>query len=179
MSEQDEPDEASAGTEDPEKTETPDDAENQPDINEDEVADIGDIADDVEAESGADADDDEDNDEQESETADVDQQDSDDLPAPSDSDGDSWGDLYVGTLTTSANVLIEEYGDEGETIDEDLARQQHLDEYFNDWMESRGKREDMPPEQALLISTAMFLVTVLGTKTDLFSQLLSEADFDL
>jgi len=148
----------------------------QPEIEEEEFADLGDIADDVEAESGADADDSDDN--QEDSVDDVDQE-ADDLPAPGESDAETWGDLYVGTLTTTANVLIEEYGDESETIDEDLARQQHLDEYFNDWMESRGKREDMPPEQALLLSTAMFTVTVLGTKTDLFSQLLSEADLSL
>jgi hypothetical protein len=152
-----------------------DDADEQPEIENEEFADLGEIADDVEAEAGAGADDDLDN----QDTGD------DDLPAPDDdnaapsSDGETWGDLYVGTLTTVSNALIEEYGDESKKIDEELARQQHLDEYFNEWMESRGKREDMPPEQALILSTSMFMVTVLGTKTDLFSQLLAEADLDL
>lgn len=162
--------------EDPEEAEEVEESEDendQPEIDEDEFAELGDLADDVEEQAGADADDSDEDSE--------DDDDDDELPAPDDEapTGETWGDLYVGTLTTVSNAVIEEFGDEAETIDEDLARQQHLDEYFNDWMESRGKREDMPPEQALILSTAMFMVTVLGTKTDLVGQLLSEADFDL
>jgi len=154
------------------------DTEEQPEIDQNEMADLSELADEVEDESGSGADDRE-VDENDGTDDDVDG----DLATPDDPNatngGETWGDLYVGTLTTVSNALIEEYGEETDKIEEDLARQQHLDEFFNDWMESRGKREDMPPEQALMLSTSIFLVTVLGTKTDLISQLLAEADVDL
>ncbi|WP_231184727.1 hypothetical protein [Haladaptatus sp. DYF46] len=159
--------------------EQPDDQDAQPEIEAEEFVELGDLADAVEEDAGRDATTDDDQDDTDTkyseppnggpaieEPGDV---------APS-SDGDTWGDMYVGTLTTVSNALIEEYGDDADTIDESLARQQHLDEYFNDWMASRGKREDMPPEQALILGTAMFLVTVVGTKTDLPAKLLAEVD---
>lgn len=153
------------------------DENEQPEIDDDEFADIDldAIADEVEETAGAGKDDDlepdQDDDVDESTS---DQETSGDLPNP-DATGESWGDMYVGTLTTLSNAAIEEFGKDGvETIEEDLARQLHLDEYFNDWMQSKGKREDMPPEQALMIATSVFLVTVIGTKTDLPSQMLGE-----
>lgn len=130
-------------------------------------ADLDAIADEVEAEAGAETEEPdgatEEDVEEAVEEADV-------------SDGESWGDMYVGTLTTVSNAIIDEHGtDDAETVDEDLARQLHLDEYFDEWMQSRGKA-DMPPEQALLIGTTMFMVVVVGTKTDLASKALQEAD---
>ncbi|WP_459194705.1 hypothetical protein [Halosimplex sp. J119] len=135
-------------------------------------ADLDAIADEVEAEAGADSDD----------TAEPDGATAEDVEeAVEDTDmstgGESWGDMYVGTLTTVSNAIIEEHGtDDAETVEEDLARQLHLDEHFDEWMQSRGKSE-MPPEQALLIGTTMFMVVVVGTKTDLASKALEEADF--
>jgi len=130
-------------------------------------ADLDAIADEVEAEAGADLDDSDDSTEEDVEEA---------TDEP-DTSGESWGDMYVGTLTTVSNAIIEEHGTEdAETVEEDLARQLHLDEHFDEWMASRGKSE-MPPEQALLIGTTMFMVVVVGTKTDLASTALAEADF--
>jgi hypothetical protein len=147
------------------------DDEDLPEIDEEEFADAADLdalADEVEEEAGA-ADTNVDEDDQE----DVDDA-GDDLDSAASSE--SWGDMYVGTLTTVSNALIEEHGtQDAETIEEDLARQLHLDQHFDDWMETRGKSE-MPPEQALLLGTTMFLVTVIGTKTELPSKLLEEAD---
>lgn len=92
-------------------------------------------------------------------------------------DGDSYGDMYVGTLTGVSNLLIEEHGKpDAEPIDEAMARQLDLGEHVDDWMAKRGK-SDMPPEQAVLISTTLFLVAVLGSKTELPTKLLEEADF--
>lgn len=92
-------------------------------------------------------------------------------------EGESWGDLYVGTLTTVSNQLIEAKGrEDAEQVDEDLARQLHLDEYMNDWMAAHGKREDMPPEQALLLSTGVFAVTVIASKTTLIEEMAEEID---
>ncbi|MFU1780708.1 hypothetical protein ACM16X_04940 [Haloarcula japonica] len=145
--------------------------EDQPEMEEDEFVDVDldAIADDVEAEAGASGDADDSN---EPETTEETTNSADLSP-----DGESWGDMYVGTLTTVSNAIIEEHGTDGaEQVDEDLAKQLHLDEYFDEWMENRGKA-DMPPEQALLIGTTMFMVVVVGTKTDLPSKLLQEADF--
>ncbi|MCT9095271.1 hypothetical protein [Haloarchaeobius sp. HME9146] len=142
--------------------------EDQPEMEPDEMADVDldALADEVEADAGATADED-DQPETTPEPAE---------PTTSDS-GDSWGDMYVGTLTGISNALIDEYGTEdAEHVDEQRARDLHLDEYFDEWMASRGK-SDMPPEQALILSSAMFMAVVVGTKTELPSKLLEEADF--
>ena len=160
---------------DPDET-SEEDVDDQPAIDDDEFADVDldAIAEDVENEAGADSDDDADGDQEATES---DESTDAEEAAEAASTGDSWGDMYVGTLTTLSNAAIEEHGKPGaEAIDESLARQLHLDEYMDDWMAKHGKREDMPPEQALLLSTAMFLVVVVGTKTELPNQLLQEID---
>lgn len=149
--------------------------EDQPEIDDEERADVDFdvLADEVEDEAGADADDQQDDQADEepwvgpkNESAD----------APHDvSGGESWGDMYVGTLTTVSNALIEEFGEDEDRIEEALARDLHLDEYFDEWMQTKGKA-DMPPEQALLVGTLVFMVTVVGTKTELPQKLLEEAE---
>jgi len=162
---------------DPDET-SEEDSEEQPDIEQDEFADVDldEIAAEVEDEAGADGEDDTDENSEDTggtETA----EESTESNSASSGTGDSWGDMYVGTLTTVSNAVIEEHGKDGaEEIDESLARQLHLDEYMDEWMAKHGKREDMPPEQALMLSTAMFLTVVVGTKTDLPSQLLEEVN---
>ncbi|WP_439028427.1 hypothetical protein [Haloarchaeobius sp. DT45] len=142
--------------------------EDQPEMEPDEMADVDldALANQVEADAGADA------------TASEEPDTTEDSPPAKRSDsGDSWGDMYVGTLVGVSNALIDEYGiEDADHVDEARARELHLDEYFDDWMASRGK-SDMPPEQALLLSTAMFMAVVVGTKTELPSKLLEEADF--
>lgn len=158
---------------DPDET-SEEDTDEQPEIAEDEFADVDldAVAERAEEEAGADADD-------EDESSEEDTDERDESGAESiDTSGESWGDMYVGTLTTLSNAAIEEHGkDDAETIDESLARQLHLDEYMDDFMAKHGKREEMPPEQALLLSTSMFLVVVLGTKTELPSKVMEEFDF--
>lgn len=151
------------------ETEDVEDDEELPEIDDEEMADadLDALAEEVEAETAPDADEEEsegDGDEDELE------------PAAPGGSNDSWGDMYVGTLVSVSNAIIDEFGTEdAEQVEEELARQLHLDEYFDEWMSQRGK-PDMPPEQAILIGTTMFLVVVIGTKTDLVSQLLEEAD---
>lgn len=148
--------------------------DDQPAMDGEDFADLDAIAEEVESETAPETDaldtaDGEENEEVEEDT-------SGDSSAASTDAGGSWGDMYVGTLTTVSNALIEEHGKPGaEEIDEDLARQLHLDEYFSEWMEQRGKA-DMDPAQGVMFGTTMFLVAVVGTKTDLPAQMLEEAD---
>ena len=157
---------------DPDET-SEEDTDEQPEIEADEFADVDldAVAERAEEEAGADTTDDEAEDEAGDEDAES-------GPESAEPSGESWGDMYVGTLTTLSNAAIEEHGKpDAEKIDESLARQLHLDEYMDDLMAKHGKREEMPPEQALLLSTSMFLVMVLGTKTELPSKVLEEFDF--
>ncbi len=139
-------------------------------------ADLDALAEEVEAEAGAASEAAEEADDSEEETADTTES-AGAATALDASGSDGWGDMYVGTLTTVSNALIEEHGKPGaDPVEEDLARQLHLDEHFDEWMAQRGKSE-MPPEQAMLIGTTMFLVAVIGTKTEIPQKLLEEADF--
>lgn len=151
----------------------------QPSMSTEEMADLDAIAEEVEADTAPDPD----GGEAESSTNDDASEDPDTEESSGgsiDTSGDgsnNWGDMYVGTLTTVSNALIEEHGlEDADPIDESLARDLHLDEYFDEWMSQRGKA-DMPPEQGVLIGSTMFLVAVIGTKTDIPSQLLDEVDF--
>lgn len=152
-------DQAAGGSDLPEMTE-----EDFADVD----VDVSDLSDEVEAEAGAEAagagtGGETETDEDGEETVD----------SPS---GETWGDMYVGTLCLVSNAIIEEHGTEdAEPVEEGLARQLHLDAYFNEFMESRGK-SDMPPEQALLIGTTMFLVVVVGSKTDIPEKIMEEAE---
>jgi len=153
------------------ETEESEGSEEQPDIDPDERADMGDLADladQVEEEAGADVDDEETEDDAEASDADA-------PAAPAETGTTNWGDLYVGTVTTGLNAVIEEYGDEDASkIDESLARDLHLDEYVNDWMAEQGKAE-MDPAQGMLVATAALCMTVLVSRTDLPSRALNKA----
>jgi len=157
------------------ETEENDDGEEQPDIAPDEQADMGELADlaeQVEEEAGADTDDeDEDDDSDDEEAASA-------PAAPTGGGAADWGDLYVGTVTTGLNAVIEEYGhDDAEKIDESLARDLHLDEYVNDWMAEQGKAE-MDPAQGMVVATAALCLTVLVSRTDLPSKAMNKAKSD-
>ncbi|MCD2202753.1 hypothetical protein [Halobacterium sp. KA-6] len=150
------------------------DSGEQPDIDPDEQADMGglaDLAEQVEEEAGADVDDDQ----EDSNTDDAATEDEAGTPAAPGGSTTNWGDLYVGTVTTGLNAVIDEYGhDDADHISEDLARDLHLDEYVDDWMAEQGKAE-MDPAQGMLIATAALAMTVLVSRTDLPSKALSKA----
>ena len=142
---------------------TPEEA--QPEIDPDEQADIGDLADlaeQVEAEAGATDD----------ETDTTEQDPADELPTRDASINDSWGDLYVGTVTTGLNAVIDEYGKEDAShIDESLARDLNLDVYVDKWM-AENDRAEMDPGTGMMVATATLCATVLMTKTELPSKAL-------
>ena len=145
--------------------------DDQPAIDDGERADVdselASLAADVEAEAGANSDDEADEESDTEESA---------SPAkPTKEGGPNWGDLYVGTVTTGLNAVIDEYGDEdAEHVDESLARDLHLDEYVDEWMSQQGKAE-MDPAQGMLLATAALCLTVLVSKTDLPSKALKQA----
>jgi hypothetical protein len=147
--------------------------DDQPSIGDGERADVDSelvsLAADVEAEAGASSDDEDDE---------SDEEESGGLAKPTEEGSPNWGDVYVGTVTTGLNAVIDEYGEEdAEHIDESLARDLHLDEYVDEWMNQQGKAE-MDPAQGMLIATAALAATVLISKTDLPSKALKKAKTD-
>ncbi|MFB6087845.1 MAG: hypothetical protein ABEJ85_04930 [Haloarculaceae archaeon] len=148
----------------------------QPEIEADERADMGELADlaeQVEEEAGADVDDQAE--ETDDDASDGDGEQAEAAPATPGAGGAAdWGDLYVGTVTTGLNAVIEEYGDEdADRIDESLARDLHLDEYVNEWMAEQGKAE-MDPAQGMVVATAALCITVLVSRTDLPNKAVSK-----
>ncbi|AXG11631.1 hypothetical protein [Haloplanus rubicundus] len=153
-----------------------DDEEEKPPIEDEEFADLSAVADEIEESAGAGSEDDEE---------DVDdQEDSAEQEASSEDHtrgsprGRGWGDMYVASVTSGLNAVIDEHGKDGaEPLDEQMARDLHLDEAFEEVMEKRG-RADMPPEQELLMGTLILAGTVVLSKTDLPAQALSEVGED-
>lgn len=149
---------AEEGEEPPEE---PADDREGPDLS-DEQADLDLGIDPDEIEEAAGRKDDDDGDDGEEET-----------PAMPDDGGQTWGDMYVTGLVTMTNAVREEYGS-GEQIDEQVARDIDLDYHFDEWMRSRGKREDMPPEQALLVGTCMFILVAGAGDSELVGNIMGE-----
>jgi hypothetical protein len=154
-----------------------DDEEEKPPIEDEEFADLSAVADEIEESAGAGAeDDDEGVDDQDEDGAD--QEASSEDHTRGRSRGRGWGDMYVASVTSGLNAVIDEHGKDGaERLDEQMARDLHLDEAFEEVMEKRG-RADMPPEQELLMGTLILAGTVVLSKTDLPAQALSEVGED-
>jgi hypothetical protein len=167
-----------AETDEIEEQDAPDegDEEEKPPIEDEEFADLSAVADEIEESAGAGAED---------ESDDVDdQEDGADQEASSEDHtrgsphGRGWGDMYVASVTSGLNAVIDEHGKDGaEPLDEQMARDLHLDEAFEEVMEKRG-RADMPPEQELLMGTLILAGRVVLSKTDLPAQALSEVGGD-
>ncbi|WP_251327934.1 hypothetical protein [Haloplanus pelagicus] len=152
-----------------------DDEEMKPPIEDEEFADLSAVADEIEesAGAGAEGEGDEDVDDQEDG---VHQEAGEDHTRGR--PGRGWGDMYVASVTSGLNAIVEEHGKDGaEPLDEQMARDLHLDEAFEEVMEKRG-RADMPPEQELLMGTLILAGTVVLSKTDLPAQALAEVGED-
>ena len=165
-------------TDDVDQMEASDDGtDEQPPIDEGETAevDLDALAANVEEVAGAGAGDEDDEDDVDVETTESEES----APTPRESGGGStWGDMYVQSLTSLSNALIEEHGKPGaEPMTADRAYELDLAENFDQLMKSRGMREDMPPEQAVLLGTMMFVGAAVLTKTTLVSDMME--DFDL
>jgi hypothetical protein len=141
------------------------DEDEQPDIEAEEMADLSAVADEIEDAAGAGGDD------QDDDVVDEDQDDVDELE-PGRSRG--WGDVYVATITTSLNAIIDERGKDGaEPVDEQMARDLHLDEAFDEWMAQRG-RSDLEPGQEVLLGTLILASSTLATKTDIVGEIAAD-----
>jgi len=162
-----------AETDEIEEQDAPDegDEEEKPPIEDEEFADLSAVADEIEDSAGAGAeDDDEDVDDQEDG---ADQETSSEDHTRGSPRGRGWGDMYVASVTSGLNAVIDEHGKDGaDPLDEQMARDLHLDEAFEEVMEKRG-RADMPPEQELLMGTLILAGTVVLSKTDLPAQALA------
>ena len=162
---------------DVEEQDAPDegDEEEKPPIEDEEFADLSAVADEIEESAGAGAEDDEDVDDQE---GGADQEASSEDHTRGSPRGRGWGDMYVASVTSGLNAVIDEHGKDGaDPLDEQMARDLHLDEAFEEVMEKRG-RADMPPEQELLMGTLILAGTVVLSKTDLPAQALAGVDDD-
>jgi hypothetical protein len=140
------------------------DEADQPEIEAEEMADLSAVADEIEDAAGAGADDQDDAVDEAGAEDDIDE-----LEEPGRSRG--WGDMYVSTVATSLNAVIEERGkDDAEPIDEQMARDLHLDEAFDEWMAQRG-RPEMDPGQEVLLGTLLLASSTLATKTDIAAEI--------
>lgn len=153
-----------------------DDAEDQPDIKEDEQADLSALAEEVQEATDPvepDAPDDDQGDDEDAESGDESGE-----SESADGEGTA-GDFYVDALVSVSNQIIQEHGREGASeISREFPEQLRLDEAVDELMAERGE-SSLPPEQHLLLGTLVFGALVAGTRTDLFDQLLENADFDL
>jgi len=144
------------------------DEDEQPEIDEEEKAGIEiDVdPDDIEDEAGQ-------SDQEDANESDQEETDAAESFASGGPTGDSWGDMYCEGLATVATVIKEEAGN-GDPVSAERARELHLDEYFDEFVRSKGKSENMPPEQALLVATCLFLLGTLATDSELLETTVSE-----
>jgi len=138
-----------------------DDADEQPELDDDEMADISSVAQEIEEETSDDADDQEESD-------DADDQDGADLDSPGSSsitDGDRTtpGDIYCNGLGMLAAVGRTQYGtadadDRSDLVEEygDIARDLEIDQYVDELLEERGGVDELSPAQALMATTMMW-----------------------
>jgi len=132
-----------------------------PELDEDEIADIGDIADEIEDETAPDDDQEESGDVQD-DSADGEL----DSPATSSITGDDRttpGDIYCNGLGMLAAVGRTQYGtadadNRSDLVDEygDIARDLEIDSYVDELLEERGGIDELTPAQALLATTMMW-----------------------
>ena len=172
----------------PETPETPDDE--TPTLADDEKAtlpaDLADLAADVEAETGAaSAEPDESDEGGQQATADAETgEESTDAPdalsgQSEATDGPTWGDQYVTVLAVVLGAIVEEHGGDDAEVDQEhianLATQHpiRLNEQADRVFAEMNGTEEMDPKQALIVSTAILVGTVLLAETDVASQALS------
>jgi hypothetical protein len=153
-----------------------DDEDGQPEITDEEMADLDAVREQVAEATTADEDGEEDTDSDEQTNESTAEE-----PAPSTptEEGDTVGDFYVDTLVSTSNMLISEHGREGaDPIDGQPLRQMGVDDAVDELMAANGG-PDMPPEQQVLLGTSMFGLFVLASKTTVLDDALENADFSL
>ena len=147
-----------------------------PEIEEEKQASIpADLAADAEEAAGAGAADEGDGDgDQESENDGESEPESTSSTSPA-TTGDTYGDLYAQTLVSVTNAAIEEHGKaDAEKTDLEAARQLNIPQHANRLADEMGIGEDMPPGQALMASSAVFVLMNVSAKTDLPQQMMGD-----
>ncbi|MFB6302779.1 MAG: hypothetical protein ABEH78_07970 [Haloferacaceae archaeon] len=138
---------------------------------------VGDLPDpeEVEADAGADADTDE-ADEGADADADTDEADEDDRDLPTDTSG-TVGEMYVNCLVALTNALIDKYGTEdSDHVEAEAAKQFDVDHHMNRLMEKHGLGRELPPGQAVALSSTAFVGSALLAETDAAEQMLEDID---
>lgn len=150
-------------------TETPDqpDGADEADIG-DGIADVPDsLADDIESDAGLSDD--------ETDTTDTDTTDTD--TDTSSAEHDTYGDLYAKTLVSVTNAAIESHGKpDAEKVDIEATRQLDIPHHADRLAEEIGIGENMPPGQALVASSSLFVLMNVASKTDLPQTMLEDMD---
>lgn len=159
-----------------------DDADEPPTIDDDDRASLpsdlaaaADAADAADADTDADADDDADDLESDTDTPDVDG-DSGSTTAAATA-GDTYGELYAQTLVSVTNAAIDTHGKpDAEKTDYAAAEQLGIPDHANRLVEEMGIGEDMPPGQALMASSAVFVLMNVAAKTDLPAEMMDDLE---
>ncbi|WP_246999415.1 hypothetical protein [Halosolutus gelatinilyticus] len=153
---------------------TPDDVDDvEPDENEEEQPDVSGGAIDLDAVKERIE---EESEETTDDVDDVDQEASDDDALEDIAGGKTMGDHYVNGLCAVSNAAITKYGgDEAQGVDKELAHQLEIGDAMDEWISSKGVTEEIPPGQALIITTLMFLVAAIATNPAVIDALASEA----
>lgn len=160
-----------------------DGAEEPPEMDAGDQADLpAELAADAEAAAGAgaDAEDPQGSDAEEPKEAGSDGGESDESGGSSggtDAAGDTYGDLYARTLVNVTNAAIEEHGKaDAEKTDLEAARQLNIPDHADRLVEELGLGSEMPPGQALVASSAVFVLVNLSAKTDLPAEVMGDLE---
>lgn len=162
-------------------TETETESVDKPEMDGDELAEIDELAEEVEQEAGV---------AEPAEETESDAPPEDDMMTggedvmgdiPLDDDGVTIGEIYVRGLCILSNALVEQYGDgeapfetESGELDTTLAEQMKLDQYMDQVMAKRGGMDEMSPEQALVFSTMLFLMATVTMDSGLVDNMVGE-----
>lgn len=132
----------------------------QPEIDNDEMADFSAVAEEIEGSAGDDDDQDENGD---AEEASEQTKDAGSDPEMSFSSMDTTpGDVYCNGLGLAASVAKDNFGSGVEDMEDSvenyasMAKTTDVDEFVNEWMETRAGIDELSPGQGILIATAMF-----------------------
>jgi len=131
------------------------------------IADVPDeLADDIESDAGL-------SDETDTDTDTTDT----DADTSSDAKHDTYGDLYAKTLVSVTNAAIESHGkQDAEKVDIEATRQLDIPHHADRLAEEIGIGENMPPGQALVASSSLFVLMNVASKTDLPQTMLEDMD---
>ncbi|MGB9987309.1 hypothetical protein [Salarchaeum japonicum] len=142
-------------------------ADEQPALDDDEMADLAGIGEEIEDDLDDAEPDDGDETSDEIESA---GESSESTPS---GDRRKWGDMYCNIAVTATESLIEGLDGDAEVSGDDL-RDLDVDDAFNEMMAERGRPEDVPPQQWVFMGTAMFVVGNVVAQTDVLERLLDD-----